>query len=330
VYEEDPDILKDDVAKVLQMLEQVRETDDAGRVTMRLGLVASWYFRQGYTLEKRSAVADCYDEFQASFGEHLRWWVVEGGRFSPVAKLDSRDLRPYLLSPGLAAAGSQKNWSILFHSGERKEDASDLRIAGLGSSRVECESNPEDLSYLTIALPLSFVTERPAAFPELVLRWSQRLQPFHGYGGIGILTMQDDTRAGTHEKEVFAIAQRFPGLEVDYPMNHTLWTQRGIKGGNWITVLSDHWIEKLGGLETLRQALGTELFRVDAYPGGALILAGPVPEIGDHNRAIDVPNYRKLAHVLKPIRTTHHPGVHNTPGTFRWHEFEAWLARLDD
>jgi hypothetical protein len=61
-----------------------------------------------------------------------------------------------------------------------------------------------------------------------------------------------------------------------------------------------------------------------------LIFAGSIPETGDRNRKIDVPNYRKLAHLLKPLRTTHHPGVHSTPGAFRWHEFEAWLARFDD
>lgn len=324
------ELVKEDVAKVLQMLEQVRESDDKGRVIWRLGLVATWYFRQGYTLERRRAVLECYDEFQAAFGERLRWRVVEGGRVHLVAGLQSRDLSSYLQAPDFAYPESEKNWAILFHGGEQQEDASDVHIYGLGSSRVECESFPECLSYLTITVPLGFLTERPGAFPELVLRWSQRLQPFHGYGGIGIQIMHDDGLAGMHEKEVFAVAQRFPGLEVDYPMSHSLWTRQGIKGGNWLTVLSDHWVEKSGGVEKMRQALGTELFRVDEYPGGAVILAGSIPEIGDRGGEVDVPNYRKLAHLLKPIRTTHHPGVHNTPGTFRWHEFEAWLARFDD
>jgi hypothetical protein len=334
--------MKEDIARVLQMLGQIRETDEKGRVVLRLGLVATWYFHQGYTLEKRRAVIECYDEFQAAFGNHLRWWVIEGGHFRPVAKLKSRDLGPYLLKPDFAAPDSEKNWAILFHGGEQKEDASDLRIYGLGMSRMDCENNPESLSYLTIALPMDFLTERPAGFPELVLRWSQRLQPFHGYGGIGILTMNETARANEHEREVFGIAQRFPGLEVDYPMDHTLWTRKGIKGGNWITVLSNPWVEKLGGVEKIRQGLAAEpvgmgqpgemgqLFRVDEYPGGAMILAGPIPEIGDRSRGIDVPNYRKLAHLLKPIRTTQHAAVHNTPGTFRSHEFEAWLARFDD
>jgi len=86
-------------------------------------------------------------------------------------------------------------------------------------------------------------------------------------------------------------------------MSHGLWTKRGIEGGNWTAVLSGHWREKLGGIATIRQALATEPFRVDEYPGGAMILAAPVPEIGDRNHRIGVPNYRKLAHLLKPIRT---------------------------
>lgn len=88
--------MKEDSTKALRMLEQVREADDAGRVVLRLGLIATWYFHQGYTWEKRRAVTECYDEFRASFGEQLRWWVVEGGRFNRVDKLKGRDLGPYL------------------------------------------------------------------------------------------------------------------------------------------------------------------------------------------------------------------------------------------
>ena len=74
--------MNDEIARLIEPLELVQETDDAGRVVLRLGLLVTWYFHHGYTLEKRRAVADCYDEFQASFGERLRWRVVEGGRFS--------------------------------------------------------------------------------------------------------------------------------------------------------------------------------------------------------------------------------------------------------
>jgi hypothetical protein len=156
------------------------------------------------------------------------------------------------------------------------------------------------------------------------------LQPFHGYGGIGILTSEAPAIAQRHERPVYALAQRFPGLEVDEPIGHSIFTKEGIKGGNWLTVLSDHWIGKLGGAQKMRQQLDGQQFRIDEYLGGAMILAGSIPELGDRDWQIDTPNYRQLAHLLKPIRTTHHAAIHNTPGCLRWHEFEAWLARFDD
>ena len=321
------DIASFKAAGLVESLEKVRLTDDVGRVVLRLGLIATWYFHDGYTLEKRRAVVDCYDEFQASFGEKLRWRVVEGGRFSGAR--DKKNLATYLLDPKFGAPKSERNWAFIYHGGELKEDASDVRIDAFGSSRAECEWDGTVLSYLTIALPLSLLADRSAEFQELVLRWSRRLQPFHGYGGIGILTSPDDARAQQHEQGVFAVAQRHPGLEVDYPLSHTLWIKQGIKGGNWITLLSDHWVARLGGIEKIREALGSGLFRVDDYAGGLMIVAGSIPEPGGPGR-MDLRSHRMLARLLKPIRTTDHAAVHNTPGCFRWHEFLAWLARFDD
>jgi hypothetical protein len=315
--------VNDELAKLLT-LGQLQETDDEGRVVLRVGLVATWYFRNGYTLEKRQAVADCYDEYQESFGEHLRWRVVEGGVFSG-AKGKRRNHRAYLLRPSFGGPKS-KSWAFIFHGGEFKEDASDFRIEGLGRSQMDSEIDNCDLSHLTIALPLSLLAGRPTDFPDLVLRWSRRLRPFHGYGGVGILTSVDHAKAPWYQKSVCTLGQRFPGLEVNDPDYDSFYIQESIKGGNWVTVLSDHWVDKLGGVEKMRQQLDGPEFRIDEYPGGATILAGSIPELGDRERQIDTPNYRKVAHLLKPIRATYHPG----PGGFRGHEFEAWLVRFDD
>jgi hypothetical protein len=316
-------IVNDEVAKILT-LGQMRETDDKGRVVLRVGLVATWYFHDGYTLEKRQAVADCYDEYQESFGERLRWRVVQGGVFSG-ARGKRRNHRGYLLRPSFGGPKS-KSWAFLFHGGELKEDASDFLIAGFGRSRLECEMDNCYISYLTIALPLSLLTSRTTDFPELILRWSRRLRPFHGYGGVGILTSVDSATAQWHRGSIYALAQRFPGLEVDDPGFNSFYIQESIKGGNWVTVLSDHWVGKLGGVEKMRQQLAGPQFRIDEYPGGVTILAGSTPELGDRELRTDTPNYRNLARLLKPIRATYHPG----PGGFRQGQFEAWLARFDD
>lgn len=320
--------MSEDVSKVLKLLEEAYEVDDKGRLVVRFGLIATLYFHKGHNLEKREAVLECFNEYMEMCGEHLRWWVVEGGHFGPVAKLKSRDMAPYLLSPKFAESESERPWAFFWHGGEHKEDASHFRIHAFGDSRMESDLHNQ-LSYCSVSFPLTWFATRSSGLPSALLRWSQRLQPFHGYAGIGIINAADSGLAANNEKKIYAIAQRFPGMEVDYPLDHSLWTKKGIKGGNWITMLSNFWVEELGGVDALHQQLG-EPFQIDEYVGGVMILAGLVPEIGDRNRQIDTPNYRKLSHVLKPIRTKLHPGVHGSRGKFNRQEFEAWLARFDD
>jgi hypothetical protein len=111
-------------------------------------------------------------------------------------------------------------------------------------------------------------------------------------------------------------------------MSHKLATLNGIKGGNWLTILSDPFVERLGGRDAIREALG-EPFAVESFTGGVMIVAGNAPEVGDRNRNIDAPLYRKLARILRPIRIDQHPPVYAMGPLSVEGEFDAWLARFD-
>mgnify|MGYP003493677583 CR=1 FL=1 len=88
-------------------------------------------------------------------------------------------------------------------------------------------------------------------------------------------------------------------------------------------------MEKLGGADALGKALG-EPFGVHRFDAGIIIVAGPKPEIGDRNRNIHTPNYKKLAEVLKPIRIHDHPKPYSKGRFAEDGEFESWLARFDE
>jgi hypothetical protein len=117
-------------------------------------------------------------------------------------------------------------------------------------------------------------------------------------------------------------------LEADHPVSHVHYLKNGIKGVNWVTVLGEKWISRLGGLPALRKELG-EPFRLHEYPGGVLIQAGPRPQLGDVNRQIAIDEYRRLAQVLKPIRVTDHKSFPAWSG-FDEQRTQAWLARFED
>lgn len=185
------------------------------------------------------------------------------------------------------------------------------------------------LSFIQVSVPVTWHADDDHDFSSLVLRFCERLEPYHGYGGITLIQSPDDGLSQRYSREIASFALRYPGLEIDEPMLHKLAIVNGIKGGNWLTILSTHFVEQLGGSDLLRDQLG-EPFAIDEYTEGAMIVAGPVPEVGDRNRNIDTPVYKRLARVLKPIRIRHHPGIH-VEGRFSVdEEFEAWLARFDE
>jgi hypothetical protein len=130
------------------------------------------------------------------------------------------------------------------------------------------------------------------------------------------------------------MAQRFPGLEAEYPIGHSIWLEHGIKGVNWLTVVGDPWLDRLGGADAVEAGLASldGRFIVHRFEGGVLIQAGPQPELGDakHDRWPEL--YVKLAKYLKPIRITEHAPFHHAgPGSrFDLERSEAWLRRFDD
>ena len=175
---------------------------------------------------------------------------------------------------------------------------------------------------------LQWFRDGPQGFRSFVTRASERLQPVHGYAGIGLVTAADRFLASQFNDDVAAMAERFPGLEIDYPVKHLVWLRTGIKGVNWLTILGNDTIERFGGLERVQSALPAAA-ALHAFRGGCLIQAGPAPRIGDRNLGLGVEDYRSVAVALKPLRITTHSAVHGTAGLDRA-RFEAWLARFDE
>lgn len=308
---------------------QVRHEDE--RVAICFGLAATLYFHEGHTEEKRRASLECFNEFERLCGSSLRWHCVgaESMRFSPVAKLHSRDMSPYLLASKWQQEEAREHaWAFYWHGGKHRDDASALRIQAYGSPKMYAEID-NSLSFMQLSFPVLWFGDSPQGFYGLVLRWCERLKPYHGYGGITLLTSPDRGLTQRYSSEIAGFAGRYPGLEIDRPMSHKLVTQESIKGGNWLTVLSNHFMERLGGHYKLRRLL-EEPFVMEEYDGGAIIIAGSVPEIGDRNRNLDTPRYRKLASVLRSIRVIDHPKPYPKGRFAEEGEFAAWIARFDE
>jgi len=124
-------------------------------------------------------------------------------------------------------------------------------------------------------------------------------------------------------------AARFRGLEIDLPGSHAIYMAKNdrIKGINWLTILDESWVAKLGGKAALRAQLGPDI-RVLDYPKGIVIQAGNEPRFGDVHRQEPMPAYQEVARALVPIRIESVMSL-SDPFGFDDARSDRWLRRFD-
>jgi hypothetical protein len=321
----------DDVGQALS--EHLAVKDETGRVVLQVAQAATVYFADAYRREVREAVASCCEMYFQRWGQHLRWGVnPDGGHMERFGASKASDPRAWL--PTL---GEDEAFSLTYHGGQDKRSANAFSVEALGSERRPYL----DFGYFRVSFPLLWFAHGSGSLPEVLLDLCRTLKPASGYGGISVIESPDDIIQSKYEPIVYQWAQRFPGLEADYLTSHSNWLptgredgRDGIKGGNWLTVLSDRYLAELGSADKVETDLKTldSRFLVHRYDGGILIQAGPRPQLGDVERDLWPELYVKLNKYLKPVRVVrHNPFQHGGPGErFDKVRSEAWLRRFDD
>src|SRR5215467_389912 len=298
--------------------------DENGVVGLTSALRCTLYLRHDFEPERRRAIREMIQRYADFAKDGLRWLMPtpKGAR-----RIDASTIAAALDANLASIEDSSESWELDLHGGDQPEAASDLGIEALLGARWEQEPPPNQLSYLSFRFPLLWFADKKPGFPSFVLRACEQLEPIHGYAGIGLVTAADRFLASHFTGVVASLAERFPGLEIDYPISHLTWVRAGIKGVNWLTILGDAEIARFGGMDALKAALPSTT-TLHTYGGGVMIQASPMPQIGDRNRQVDVDDYRKVAVALKPIRISTHGGVGG--GGFDRERFERWLARFDE
>lgn len=312
--------------------EHLAARDESGRVVLQAALLATVYFEGAYGQSVRNEIVSICEWYFREWGQRLNWAL------NP----DTELMEPFGAGKGsnprawLPALGEHEGYSLIFHSAEDARGAGAFSLKALGM-----EKRPfVELGYLRVSFPLLGFVEGPTSLPHVLLEISRRLRPVSGYGGIGIIESPSSVISSEYAPVVYQWANRFPGLEADYPVEHSIWLGQGrdggkggIKGGNWLTVLGDRYVQELGGASHVQTSLANvdERFVVSVYDGGLMIQAGPRPQLGDvqQNRWPDL--YVKLAKFLRPIRVTQHcPFQYGGPGArFDLGRSIAWLRRFD-
>lgn len=326
--------MSDDLQALKQALADGLSVTDArdGQV-LQVALLSTVYFAEPWRREVREAVAMCCEDYIERWSPHLRWAL------SPRTRRMERfgqgeGSRPMSWVPARAEDAS---FSVIVHGGESAHGACAIEVRALGAARQPFEQ----LGYLRVARPLLAPLGMEEAWPEALLAICRRVKPVSGYGGIGVIQSPNNGISHRYEPIVYELAQRFPGLEVDFPIDHAIWLCKGrdkrggIKGVNWLTVIGERWLAELGGAAAVQAGLAVldPRFVVQGYEGGVMIQAGAQPELGDSRHNAWPGLYVKLAQYLKPIRISEHrPFGHAGPGERfgnRSEDAEAWLRRFD-
>ncbi|MEB7585487.1 DUF3396 domain-containing protein [Serratia rubidaea] len=236
---------------------------------------------------------------------------------------------------------ANQNYDASYNTHLFYDDTGQANIFNASPWQARFSAQPQEkgeLSSVEASLAVCDEQENPHfdTLLAMTLQWCQTIKPTFGTAGL-CLSYSGMPRA----KYTYALLQRHPGIEhmddlgfiletryVDAQGEHFI-TDR-IKGVNWLTILCDALLEELGGLERCKKMLEPEC-HVQPYDGGVVIVAGPVPQLGDAYQQIIPERYRKVSSFTKPIRFEDYDGdlIRVDPPLDSHEETLKWIRRFD-
>ncbi|WP_373386866.1 DUF3396 domain-containing protein [Pseudomonas alcaligenes] len=293
-----------------------------GTPVVKLGLIATLYFKEGYTAESKQNVGKCFERFYAEFGTQLKLQVYRRDK-----KLTSSNFQKSLEQILATQPNEQYYWSLSSSTGMK--DAPDFCLSALNSFEVHGD---KVRSYLKLVIPWSFLSEPNGVerYREWLIYLCNQVKAEHGYGGLSSTLPYDYDGYMPIE---YQLAQQYSGLEVDsMPFASSLELLDHIKGINWFTVLGNTYVERLGGEDAIRHALsGQSDVEVLTYDQGLIIRAGEYPELGAKDDGLPAA-YVAVNRVVRPVRIPNPDQLHSYSPYGDCFEMEStarWYSRFD-
>ncbi|KQP68060.1 type VI immunity family protein [Methylobacterium sp. Leaf112] len=266
-------------------------------IVSRVGGLLSIYFLDGWTTQKRRQLLAVVEEYCDLFADRITHYQTPG----------ERQLRSFNVNEAVEyyeeISKNEESEMYCFLKGVNAMDNDDPSLWLLIAFGFERDNSQRHLSGVKIHVPPAFILDNPDRCVDLVRRWSERLGAVHGSGGLGVLT--EPGRETVGKVLYYPLMQRYPALEYDNMGGYFSGTRFGgyevPRASNWLTLLGDANIARLGGEDAIRSQLTPELTLVP-YAGGVLIRAGQAPVV-DSNGIGGIPQaYRDAARIIKPIR----------------------------
>ncbi|WP_348752428.1 type VI immunity family protein [uncultured Aquincola sp.] len=333
--------------------DELRLQAEDGRNLVVPTLFATVVYERGADADVRQALVQCFDGFEQRFGKHLRGGHSTRTKFTAKTSKGVASTRKMILE-----APPFERIEFVRADVTDPYTAPEYALKTLTNSRHPTIGDGGMLSYLKFLLPWHLAdSEVGLAQYHEYLRFVCRTLPVRGgYGGLTSSLPFDYDRYMPME---YALAKRFTGLEIDamayYEKNtYRILSQEGdrrtgpvfgylkpganvilaghIKGVNWITLLGDVFVERLGGEAALRHAFVDQPeIAVERQGQCLLVQAGPLPRLGAPEEGLLAP-YAAVNRVVRALRNPDHTGLHTYMEDIEHADEEnsrAWLARFD-
>lgn len=286
--------------------------------------------------QQKEAVLAIFDDYMSLYGPRMNWTTNPAtGRWKKLAGRIDNYMTP---REWLMAGPENSGYSFLYHGGEKSTDASDVSF--MVSARDWLGLRDHDLSYISCRFPLADVRDGALDLPELMRRWCALLRPHHARGGCSAGWWYDSFGERPLIYEMLAdMLMHYPGLQFDgvtetlYDKEHQAGLYDGPRCADWLIALSDSFLEKLGGLNAVTEAMRP--CPVLPYAGGAVLQAGDAPSPGRDGDPQSLPDYMRLGRVIEPVRARNLHYViclpdPDSPAGFKPSQelTDAWCARF--
>ncbi|PQP03955.1 hypothetical protein C5612_12030 [Pseudomonas frederiksbergensis] len=293
-----------------------------GKPVVRLGLILTLYFKQGYTSETKENVLECFRRFYEEYQSNLKCMVY--GRHQKLTPAHFEKAQQ-----AISKSGGNEEFSFFLGSAPDETEADEYSLAAMNSFEIHGDKLR---SYIKLVMPWSLLKEPGGRlrFQEWVVYLCDQVKAAHGYGGLSSILPYD---YHSYIPTEYQLAQQYCGLEVDsMPHASSIELLDVIKGVNWFTVLGKEFVDHLGGESSLRHAFsGRGDIEVLTYSNGLIIRAGEYPELGKLEDG-PPPSYVAVNKVIKPIRIQNpdqlHPYSPYGDG-FEEDSTARWYARFD-
>ncbi|MGK5034521.1 type VI immunity family protein [Janthinobacterium sp. LB3P118] len=154
---------------------------------------------------------------------------------------------------------------------------------------------------LRFSPPILFSEENPGLFQELFVSFARRLCAVHGYGGYSLILAT--SRCDENQTFETFLTSKFKGFDAGHLVTGSATADLGVKTVSWLSAIDNDYVEKVGGISTIRSELPMDWFGKFDYGAGLVIQGGPQPDAAPS----DLPTPARLVLpnlLLKPIRTT--------------------------